>query len=81
VNLENSGVNEDKEIVIGECVQYMCASNPDKLDHHYAAPAAIRTVLRLDLDFINPQRSLSKKVAILDCLFSASAGKVGNRNT
>ena len=70
----------DKEIVIGECVQYMCDSIPDKLDHHCVAPAALRTILSLDIDFTNPQRFLSKKVAILDCLCSVSAVKVAENS-
>ena len=81
MNLENLGVGEDIEMVIGECVQYMCDSIPDKLDHHCVAPAAVRTILSLDIDFTNPQRFLSKKVAILDCLCSVSAVKIGNRDT
>jgi hypothetical protein len=81
VNLENLGADENVEMMIGECVQYMCDSIPDKLDHHCVAPAALRTILNLDIGFTNPQRFLSKKVAILDCLCSVSAVKVGNRNT
>jgi hypothetical protein len=70
-------VDEDEGGVIGECAQYICDPIPDKLDHHCVAPAALRTILRLDLDFINPQRSFPKKVAILNCLCSVSAVKVG----
>jgi hypothetical protein len=84
VGLEISGMGGDKIMEIGECVlrsSYMCDSIfhiPHKLYHHCIAPAALRNISRFGLDFANPQRSLSKKVAFPDCLCSVSAVKVGN---